>query len=221
MLKFLSALKNKSIRRAYIEKYLDKNKELLFGNILDVGGKQNDFYLKQINSKKIISWKIVNNNKNIKPDLLCDASSIPLNDNSIDSILCIELLEYIKDPTKVLTEFNRLLKKGSYLILSSPFNHPVHGDYHSDRSRFTSVFLKELLTEANFQIISLEPMGSTGAVIYDTLWANFTYTNEGKKNTIGSYILPCFKFLFYLLDIFYNSKKNYINTGYFVVAVKK
>ena len=27
MLKFLSSLKNKSIRRAYIEKYLDKNKE--------------------------------------------------------------------------------------------------------------------------------------------------------------------------------------------------
>jgi len=49
VLKFLSAFKNKSIRRFYIEKHLDQNKELLLGNILDVGGKTSEFYFKQIN----------------------------------------------------------------------------------------------------------------------------------------------------------------------------
>jgi len=221
VLKFLSAFKNKSIRRFYIEKHLDQNKELLLGNILDVGGKKSEFYFKQINSEKINSWKFVNNNQNTKPDFLCDASTIPLNDNSVDRILCLELLEYVKDPKKVISEFYRLLKKDSYLILSCPFNHPVHGDYYIDRARFTSIFLKELLTEAKFKLISLEPMGSVGAVLYDTLWANFTYTVKNKKKTIGSYILPCFKFLFHILDIFYSSRKKYINTGYFIIAVKK
>ena len=208
-------------RMLEIEKYLNKNKELLSGYILDVGGKKNKFYFEQINSNKIISWKFVNNNENTKPDFLCDASNIPLNDNTVDQILCIELLEYVKDPNKVINEFYRLLKKDSYLILSCPFNHPIHGDYEIDRARFTSVFLEELLTEAKFKIISLESMGSVGAVLYDTLWANFSYANKNKRSSIGSYILPFFKFLFQIIDIFYNEKKKYINTGYFVIAVKK
>ena len=107
------------------------------------------------------------------------------------------------------------------MILSCPFNHPVHGDYEIDRARFTSVFLEELLTEAKFEIISLESMGSVGAVVYDTLWANFSYANKNKKNSFGSYILPFFKFFFQIIDTFYNEKKKYINTGYFVIAVKK
>lgn len=54
-------------------------------------------------------------------DLKCDIIDIPLHDNSVDVILCTEVLEHIKNPILAIKEFARLLKPNGKLLLTAPF----------------------------------------------------------------------------------------------------
>lgn len=56
------------------------------------------------------------------PDLLCDAKSIPLDDNCADVLQAIHLFEHFHrwDAETVLKEWHRLLKPGGRLILELP-----------------------------------------------------------------------------------------------------
>ena len=63
--------------------------------------------------------------------MLSDICSIPLKDNSFDTILCTEVLEHLPDPNKAINELTRLLKSGGKLILTAPFASLVHfAPYH-------------------------------------------------------------------------------------------
>lgn len=52
-----------------------------------------------------------------KIDLTCE---LPIDDNSMDMIICQEGIEHLPNPLFLLQEFNRILKKGGTLILSTP-----------------------------------------------------------------------------------------------------
>ena len=47
----------------------------------------------------------------IRLDIVSDIVDIPLEDESIDAILCVEVLEHVENPLLVFKEFSRLLKK--------------------------------------------------------------------------------------------------------------
>src|SRR5450432_3435038 len=57
---------------------------------------------------------------NSRLDIVSDILAIPLPDNSVDAIMCTEVFEHIPDPIRAITEFNRLLKPGGYLIVTAP-----------------------------------------------------------------------------------------------------
>ena len=57
-----------------------------------------------------------------KLDIVSDIIDIPLNDESLDVILCVEVIEHVENPLLVFKEFQRLLKKNGILILTAPFN---------------------------------------------------------------------------------------------------
>ena len=64
-------------------------------------------------------------------DIVSDIVNIPVEDESFDSIMCIEVLEHIVDPNKALSELTRILKKGGRLILTAPFASLTHyAPYH-------------------------------------------------------------------------------------------
>ncbi len=52
--------------------------------------------------------------------MIDDITDSALLDNSIDLILCTEVIEHIEDSQKVLHEIHRILKPGGTLILSTP-----------------------------------------------------------------------------------------------------
>lgn len=60
---------------------------------------------------------------------------MPLEDDSIDYIICQEGIEHFTDQFKALQEFNRILKKGGSLLITTP-------NYSNLQSRF-SYFLSE------------------------------------------------------------------------------
>jgi SAM-dependent methyltransferase len=53
----------------------------------------------------------------LKQSIIASVESIPLPDQSLDVILCVGSVINYCDPVKVLSEFTRLLKSGSHLIL--------------------------------------------------------------------------------------------------------
>ncbi|WP_054855760.1 class I SAM-dependent methyltransferase [Vulcanisaeta sp. JCM 16161] len=49
-----------------------------------------------------------------------DAQMMPFRDNSVNSILAISLIEHLPQPNKFIQESQRILKRGSYLIIQIP-----------------------------------------------------------------------------------------------------
>ena len=59
-------------------------------------------------------------------DITSDIISIPVENESFDAIMCIEVLEHVVDPVKAMKELDRILKKNGTLILTTPFKSLTH-----------------------------------------------------------------------------------------------
>src|SRR5438132_9052355 len=69
-------------------------------------------------------------------DIVADLTALPLGDASFDAVLCTQVLEHVRDPGRVLTEFARVLKPGGSLYLTIPQSWEIHEAPH-DYFRFT------------------------------------------------------------------------------------
>jgi ubiquinone/menaquinone biosynthesis C-methylase UbiE len=160
---------NESARVEWIEKTLKKIPADL--TILDAGAGESQFkkycsHLKYIAQDfgqyegtgeiglQTGSW----NNKNL--DIVSDITAIPLADDSVDAIMCTEVLEHVPNPISVIKEFERLIRPGGYLLLTAPFASLTHfAPYHfaSGLSRF---FYEKYLPENHFIIEELALNGN-------------------------------------------------------------
>jgi len=61
-----------------------------------------------------------------RPPIEADAKHLPFKNASFDSILCLEVLEHVDSPSKVMREMARVLKKGGVLYLTVPMYWYVH-----------------------------------------------------------------------------------------------
>ncbi len=78
-------------------------------------------------------------------------------DESYDCILCLDVLEHVPDPKRVILEIRRVCKPGGTLVLSVPFLHRVHAE-PDDYWRFTEFGLREILREG-FDVVSARDRG--------------------------------------------------------------
>jgi len=83
---------------------------------------------------------------------------LPLRDVTLDSILCLQVLEHVPDPERALREFFRCLKPGGTLLLSVPHLAYLHNEPH-DYFRYTRHGLEVLLRRAGFGIVEIQPAG--------------------------------------------------------------
>ena len=77
-------------------------------------------------------------------DFSADATRLPLADDSVDTLITLEMLEHVPDPGAVVTELARVLKPGGTVFLSVPSAVPRHD--HHDYWRFTAQGLERLCT---------------------------------------------------------------------------
>lgn len=95
-----------------------------------------------------------------KLDIISDIVKIPLPDQSMDAIMCTEVLEHVPNPIAALHEFSRLLKPGGYLLITAPFVSITHfAPYHfaTGLSRF---FYEQHLSDLSFSIEDLQLNGN-------------------------------------------------------------
>ena len=120
-----------------------------------------------------------------------DGKLFPFEDNSFDSLFHTEVLEHIYDTDLFLGECRRVLKPGSEMLLSIPFQaryHYIPNDYW----RFTPAALIRILEKAGFSQISIFTRGNDLAVAaYKNLSLNYRWLQSGILGKLtGVLILP-------------------------------
>lgn len=95
-----------------------------------------------------------------KIDIRCDITSIPLEDASVDAILCTEVFEHIPDTLGALKEFQRLVKPGGYLIMTVPFNSLTHFAPYHFSTGFSRYYFEHHLPRFGFTIEDLQFNGN-------------------------------------------------------------
>lgn len=63
-------------------------------------------------------------------DVLGVAEEMPFRDACFDAVICLNVLEHVKDPFKAAREIARVLKPGGALYCVVPFLQPLHGYPH-------------------------------------------------------------------------------------------
>jgi SAM-dependent methyltransferase len=174
------------------------------GDILDVGCgimPYKEIILK--NNKNITSYKgldfesPVNNQYSlVKPDIFWDGEIIPLENNSINTIIATEVFEHCPEPEKVMKEMFRVLKKGGLIFFTVPFFWYLHL-VPFDEYRYTPFSLKRHLANAGFINIELNELGGWDASLAQmiTMWYSRRPLSSNKKRILYKLLKPVVKML--------------------------
>jgi SAM-dependent methyltransferase len=156
-----------------------------------------------------------------KIDIVSDITDIPLPDESLDAILCSEVLEHIPSPTLALDEFRRLLKPGGTLILTAPFSSNVHMAPYYFCTGFSRYWYEYHLSNRNFSINTLTPNGNWYLLLRQELFRILLAAKN--KNivllvSLGFLMLP----MLAILSLFRDENFSFLACfGYHCQAIKK
>ena len=109
------------------------------------------------------------------PDFDIEKDALPHRNDSVDFITLNAVIEHINDPSNVLKESMRILKKDGLIFIRTPnwkidyknfYNDPTHMKPYSPET------LKNVLTLFGFKVVFLEP----GLIKKSWLWWKLPYT---------------------------------------------
>jgi SAM-dependent methyltransferase len=123
-----------------------------------------------------------------KPDIVADITSLPFDDESYDFVLCIEVLDHLKEPRKAADELYRILRKGGTLIMTTRFIYPVHSVPH-DYLRYTPFMLEEIFKQWKIEELKFESEAFTAIGILLQRIGFQTELRGGKLTKAAVYFL--------------------------------
>lgn len=126
--------------------------------IIDIGGATP--YQKELMKYKgyfkECDYKSLDCDPNTCPDIVGDAHNLPLEDESIDAVICKSVLEHLHSPEQAVNEMHRVLKKDGKCLVYLPFLHAYHGnERYPDYYRYTYDGVRYLFR--NFRTIEMCP----------------------------------------------------------------
>ena len=136
-------------------------------------------------------------------DEFVDMLNMKYVDNSVDSFVCVNVLEHIPDTEKAIHEIYRCLKPSGRVLLIVPFMYYQHGD-PNDFFRFSSSALFKMLE--GFNILRFQHLGGRLSTISLLLQNKVT--------------LP-FGLLFFIISWFFEKVPNDCPMEYAVLAEKR
>jgi len=86
-----------------------------------------------------------------RPDILADASKLPIADVSVDTVAMLDVVEHLADPEQAVAEVSRVLRAGGKCFINVPFLYPLHDEPY-DFQRWTGHGLRRLLSKHGFQM---------------------------------------------------------------------
>ena len=141
------------------------------GTVLDIGGGSRQTYLTFVDMSKVRSFITVDigfscSSSGTHPRVRASVTSLPLRSDSVDTILCFNLLEHVYDHRQALAEIHRVMSCDAVLYGWVPFILGVHGA-PQDYWRYTDEALDRLLAESGFTSSKVENTGATLLSAYD------------------------------------------------------
>jgi len=158
-MKFIERIfKKKS--RVKLDNFLKKNSSCKLALEIGATSKKNAVYF-----PNLVTLNYNNKLKDI--DIVANAEKLNgiIEDDKFDIVLCLSVLEHTLNPTKLLSEAHRILKKNGILILSVPFVMPLH-DCPNDYWRFTKYGVIEITKKYFNKILIDEDMNSLETIGY-------------------------------------------------------
>lgn len=148
---------NWSIYNTY-DRSLNKSKGLISGVVYDLGAGESpyrDFFLQHADRYVAVDW--ASSLHDTKADILADLNEpLPIEDRVADTLVCLSVLEHLREPGLMLGEAFRILKPGGALLLQVPWQWWIH-EAPYDFFRYTPYGLKYLLERTGFVDIRVEP----------------------------------------------------------------
>lgn len=92
-----------------------------------------------------------------RPDVFGDAGLLPFADESVDTVLILEVVEHLRQPQDALREISRILRPEGDLLLSIPFLYPVHDAPH-DYQRLTVHGIVRDVEASGMRVESITPV---------------------------------------------------------------
>ncbi len=93
-------------------------------------------------------------------DIVSDITSIPIENDFFDAVMCIEVFEHLPNPIEALLELNRVLKPGGKLILTAPFASLTHYSPYHFATGFNKYFYEHHLKNIDHESIRIEANGN-------------------------------------------------------------
>ncbi|GEM_PF-704102 len=157
-----------SERRRLLDQALRTQQPFMEGRVLEVGaGRQGRRGRFSPPTEGVVCWLTLDLEPDRRPHVIADVADLPFPSRMFDVVVCLEVLEYTRDPRCALGELSRVLDEGGILILSTPFLHRV--DSPDDRWRLTERGLRDVLAGAGFTVEVVEQQGAALVVIANTV----------------------------------------------------
>lgn len=186
----------------------------LQGKVLDLGGSRKSGYHELFTGSKDIT--VVNMDHEYGFDLQFDLELLfPLEDDSYQTILCINTLEHIFNYQSVLSESARVLSHGGQLVVAVPFLMNIHPSPH-DFWRYSSESLERMVEQAGFTSTHIQTVGTGPCTA--SLQLLYPFLKFSILRNIAFVFAICFD---RLLRIFAKNVIERYPLGYLVIATKK
>jgi SAM-dependent methyltransferase len=181
------------------------------GRVMDIGCGNKPYEKIFENCTEYLGCDIVQSNEN-KVDILCEATKIPVDSNSFDTVFCTQVIEHVEDHNGLLSEAFRVLKPNGHIIVSGPMYWHLHEEPH-DFFRFTKYGFKYILEKSGFEVVEILANGGKWATLGQMIIHTFPHFLV-KRRIFRKFI----NFTFHKLD-----KRQYddFNTMNYVVVAKK
>jgi len=148
------------------------------GSLADIGCGEVPYYFiykDLIDDNICIDWKVLGSKTSyLDHTVNLNHENLPLQPNSVDTVLCTDVLEHIKHPEHLFSEMARILKVGGKLILTVPFMYWLH-DTPNDYHRYSKYKLKDFCEINGLVVHSISEYGGLPEIVYDVVWKGFTY----------------------------------------------
>ncbi|EPR37170.1 Methyltransferase type 11 [Desulfovibrio sp. X2] len=143
-----------SVRRAHLDRDLMSVRADMRGRVLEIGagrGGRRGTFVPPVSEAAF--WHYLDISPHRSPHICANAEALPFADASYDTVLCLEVAEYIPDPAQALREMLRVLRPGGSLIFSMPFIHRQDCPY--DCWRWSPAGIRTMLGRAGFRVEQL------------------------------------------------------------------
>ncbi len=163
---FLEILGGKSIARILMNRALSKHC-FLRGLVVDLGGGKGASYMRAL-ADQLVNCRYLRTDvsKKTQPDRIVDLNKrFPFKNNTVDTLMMINVLYILDNPSFTLQECRRVLKRKGRIYVVTPFVFPYTPE-PKDLWRWTEEGLELMFKKAGFNVRIVPIGGRFSAIAY-------------------------------------------------------